>query len=238
MRSLPHDILLWSRPSKRGLATSQGSLHLDIDNRKKKKGSHIFEDLRGADSKKWFRERGIILFLVRSMLTRPLKLKEKRMFILPRAYFICHDLRQELLKNCPSCPFASFCEQHPSSSLHDKDCFSLNYCYKLDIKFNTEDKSIEAEMRRTVITAREAAPIIINLKPPESMKEYLFDYIRPKENLSEDARVSASDYCSASLSLFGALRKLNYNPGSKLVVHLTSYSPTDRDNWEIILHFY
>lgn len=84
--------------------------------------SHIFEKLRGADPSTWKMQRMSIRNLVELKLRRRLLLIEDFMFRFPRSCFVCYESRQDLLSNCPGCPSASFCKDHPSSLIHDKDC--------------------------------------------------------------------------------------------------------------------
>lgn len=192
---------------------------------------HLFENLRGANSLKWKQERDKACEEIKSRLGRPLISGEKEIFQYPRACYICHDTRQEMLKNCPNCTWTSFCTNHPRSSLHDKDCALIRYCHKLEIHVLEYKHKINAAIDS--ILGRIRVPK--SLKPPSSMKEFLDENIDSELGIPVEAMAYVTDFCSNPLTIFNALLKLSQIASSEMVIHVSSELDTST-SWELLLH--
>lgn len=202
---------------------------------KERRVSHLFENLRGADEEQWKNGRTLVLQEAISRLQRPIRLEEKHMFLFPRACFVCRDSRQEFLKNCPGCPNASFCKDHPSSSIHDKDCAFLTECQEAEAKMlsysiKTLSTFIDSMAKGTPHQESSTLPI--------SMEEYL-DHIKTPVKIPETMKTYLSLHFFKPLTIFGALQKINYLPGSEMSIHVNDESVAFELSgyWEVLLHF-
>ena len=199
---------------------------------RQKKVSHIYETLCGVDLETWIKERKRICWIVKSKLRRPLLLQEEQMLLMPRSCFVCHNTRQDLLTTCSVCFCANFCAEHPSSSEHEKNCLSLKLFREFDGKMQNPAKL------RTIFSLidkiAETTKFENSSDIPQSMKEYLDQQIKGEDHILEQACVS--NILSMSLTLFNALKKLNLQSASKILLHIRC-DVTDSVIWELLLHF-
>ncbi|XP_033225117.1 uncharacterized protein LOC117178028 [Belonocnema kinseyi] len=198
--------------------------------------SHVYENLRGIDSSKWRQAKINLMSLIAKKLSRPITVEDSDIVAFPRVCFACYDAIQENLRNCPACPFASFCEEHRSSSLHDEDCIKIREFQVQEVSRmkNLDVKLEHATFKRIV----EGTPFCENLQPPSSITEYFEDYIKLPLKLYKELKIHISYYLSAPLSIFSAIQKMNLEIGSALVLHLidSPLSLNDSKPWEILLH--
>ncbi|XP_033230517.1 uncharacterized protein LOC117181699 [Belonocnema kinseyi] len=199
---------------------------------REKKVAHIYESLSGVDLDTWIKERKKMCWAVKSKLRRDLLLQEEQMLLMPRSCFVCHDTRQDFLTTCTSCFCANFCAKHPSSSEHEKDCHSLKLFREFDGKMQDPAKL------RTIFTLIEnisdTARFEDSSEVPHSMKEFLDQQIKGEDYRLEQA--CASNILSMSLTLFNAMKKLNLQSASEILLHIRC-DVTDSDIWELLLHF-
>ncbi|XP_033217086.1 uncharacterized protein LOC117172900 isoform X2 [Belonocnema kinseyi] len=201
---------------------------------KRKKVTHLFENLRGIDQSGWKVEREIARMEVQTKLSRPILRNELQMILYPRACFVCHEAKQQNLVNCPSCPSASFCSQHKNANSHN--CFHLKFCHDLDIGLDETNlaKAVgaaHAVVDRTFFTSD-------NQSLPKSLKQLITHYPKPPVEAPENIKIYSSELLTDPLTLFNALQKLQLSTLAKLVVHLSGFE-TVYDNpifWEILLH--
>lgn len=181
---------------------------------KDNKVSHIFQDLKGVDSRTWNQKRQQVLRHVNTLICRPLHKSERQFIIFPRVCYVCYDTRHSVLKNCPNCTWASFCNKHPSSFHHDKLCSSIQSCHKLDVKINDDTyDAVVAAVTATVNGTR----VPDSLKLPTSTKDFLEKFINTKDEIPEDVMLLASEYWSRPLTIFNGIQKLNISVSSKMV---------------------
>ncbi|XP_033215249.1 uncharacterized protein LOC117171754 [Belonocnema kinseyi] len=203
----------------------------------KKKINYIFENDSGLDAVKWRRVKSEIVREISMIIERPLSQFERQMFLYPRTCFVCHDTRQDRLKNCPRCPNASFCDKHPDSSIHNEDCPLIQDTHQLDLDMEKIILSLNLELlNRSII---QNTPII---KPklkmmPRSIEEY-FEYVKDGMKLSDVMKIYVAEFVGLPLTTCDVLQKLKLFSPSKLVVHLYGASELLNEvyRWEIILH--
>ena len=202
---------------------------------KKQKGiSHPYENLQGVDNTRWKHERESLLLLVSFKIKRPLTIDEIQMLQFPRACFVCHDARQNLLKNCPNCPLISFCKDHPSSSLHEKDCRKIKAAYDLETRPYSSEEMVSIIVKSMAISTRFYHEF---LKPPTSMEEYLNQTISIP---GHSERAITSEHVGFPLTIFNAFQKLKYFPPSEVVLHVGGSGKifAFSNSWEILLHLF
>ena len=203
---------------------------------KEKDNSHIFEDYRGLDAKNWYKIKNDWFHEIQMRLQRPLVKHEVQMIFFPRACFVCHDARQDLLKNCPGCPNASFCKEHPSHPLHDKDCSQMKKCHQLDTAYNV--RILNSSLESVGIKFVEKTPIIKSKHqtPPSSMEEFL-EYAKVPMKC-EIIKFFLEEYLHVPLTTFDAIQKLKIPSVSKLVIHVlnTFEDFNGTKAWEILFH--
>ncbi|XP_033218492.1 uncharacterized protein LOC117173953 [Belonocnema kinseyi] len=197
--------------------------------------SHLYENLCIIDPKKWKAKREETRQTVESRMSRPTILEEVEMFRYPRACFVCHEAKQENLRNCPGCSLASFCRDHPSSYLHDKNCATI----KKSHEFETE-----IDPRSGLIT-KVVSKIVANTptKIPRSIREFIDSSFKWNESLPACMQFYLAEYLTIPLSIFNAFEKLK-NPSkteespSKMVVHLRGINRryVFTNSWEALLH--
>ncbi|XP_033215256.1 uncharacterized protein LOC117171759 [Belonocnema kinseyi] len=204
------------------------------DMTKERKVSHLYEKFRGADLTTWKAERNLARYEAELRTQRPLTTNENFMFKFPRACFVCYESRQDLLTNCPGCPSASFCREHPSSPVHDKDCAIIRGCHQHSLNPN-----------KTAITSMLAISSIVkgtrvtdSSKLPTSLREYFCEFARSQVKITEDALLFLSDMFTTPLTIFSALKKVNHPQVPVLNLHVGNIEmPTQlAEPWEALLH--
>lgn len=197
--------------------------------------SHIFEGLRHSDSETWQNFVFRTLQYIESKLNREILQEEMHMFLYPRVCFVCYDTREEYLKNCPRCPFASFCKDHPSSSIHDENCALQYECYKVELKMMQDSAEFVINSIKFITEGTQ----FLNSKAPDSMQEYLDNYVKPEFQVQEDIKIRTADYFTQPLTIFETLKKINHSLDSRAVIHMSAMaSPMEIEyTWETLLHF-
>ncbi|XP_051154851.1 uncharacterized protein LOC127277613 [Leptopilina boulardi] len=180
---------------------------------KQKKLTHLYENLRDSNSLTWLNSREEMWKKISSMLGRDLKSFEKHMFQFPRSCFVCYDTRQNNLINCPNCPLASFCKQHPRSIIHDELCGEMNFCHTIDNQLEYYQETLT-----NLIGILFSPPSL--KKMPTSTSEYFDRILKPYPELNNEAKIYASTFIYLPLTIFGALEKLNKTSSTTLVIYV------------------
>ncbi|XP_033218424.1 uncharacterized protein LOC117173888 [Belonocnema kinseyi] len=165
---------------------------------------------------------------------RALPQEEGAMFLSPRTCLVCHEAKQENLKKCSGCPYATFCSAHPSSCSHDQVCSMINDKYEFQTRLSKLKLSTAAAIQAIV----NSTTVHKSLKLPTSVADYLYRYAQTPVTIPEDVKIHTSIYFTKSLTLFNALQKLNYNPRLKMVVYIVAqFTPFHVSvYWEVLLH--
>lgn len=195
--------------------------------------SHVYESLRGADSKTWIQQRHEMCLTVQLKLCRSLFRHELKMLLKPRSCFVCHDTRHQLLTTCPSCLSADFCKEHPSSPEHDKNCHSLKFSRDLERKLGSvETKTSVVAIEKAILENTQFENLC---DTPVSMREYLDEKVENADH--EEIKIYISNTLSMVLSIFNALKKLNLKTASEMLLHVNSGMFRYFSEWEFLLHF-
>lgn len=141
-----------------------------------------------------------------------------------------------MLTNCPGCPNASFCEEHPSHSRHDKDCSQIKKCHELDTIYQGRISASSLEtvgksfIEKTPITKSKSQ------KLPTSMEEFL-EYAKAPTKC-DMIRFYVAEFLSHPLISFDVLQKLKHPPVSKLVIHVLNSKKQLEDTkaWKVLFH--
>lgn len=193
--------------------------------------SHLYEKSHGANSTKWKQDRSAAFQKVDRRMTRELTADEGAMLRFPRNCFVCHDTRQDILTNCPRCPFASFCKEHPNSTTHDRDCASITLCQQLiKTQYVLPNALISSVYGELIKQGMKGC-----LEPPSSMKDFLHTYLKKE---AEELKLGISDYLTFPLTLFNALKKLKLSLKSEVEIHvrLEALQLDRMEAWEILMH--
>ncbi|XP_033218434.1 uncharacterized protein LOC117173896 [Belonocnema kinseyi] len=199
--------------------------------------SHLYQNIQGLDLETWNLQRDLLLQELEERLGREVTFHELDVLMFPRICFICHEARQEELKNCPGCPAASFCNEHPSSPLHDADCHKIKKIHEMNM---------EADPAKRLMLMEVLVPVITHLQMnkssdlPDSMQEFLDRHAKPGMNFSENEMIIMSDFCDEPLTVFNALKKMNYSH-SDIIIHIEGMSSTSQTidtskYWEVLFH--
>ena len=200
--------------------------------------SHIFEKSRNVTPDQWKADRFQIWQEIETSLNRGLLLEEQQIILYPRSCYVCHDTRNEILQNCPGCPFATFCKIHPSSHSHDEECKTVKELVDLEhmAKWLCNKKN-EPEMLEPIIDNFQR-PQYNPLKQPTTMKEFLNLFINPELQVPEKQKIYSSRFLNHPLTFFNGLQKLNYTSKSEMIVHIGGQNSSCELSkpWETILH--
>ena len=197
--------------------------------------SHLYENLCNIDPKRWKAEREQTRQAVESRLMRSSIVEEVEMFRYPRVCFVCHSAKQDTLRNCPGCPLASFCQNHPSSSLHDKDCPIIKKAHSFESEIDPRSGLITKVVSKIVTNTPRTIPT--------SMQEFIDNSLRRGETLPACMQFYLAEHLSIPLSIFNAFQKLkdtNKTEESipKMVFHIRGISRryAFTNSWESLLH--
>lgn len=201
---------------------------------KDKNLSHIYENLNLSV---WFMERDKIIHEVKIKLKRSLTAEEKFLLTSPRICFVCREAKQEKLKNCPHCPVANFCNLHPNSYIHDRDCLVMQNRFDLV----TRKMNFDSEILQSLIKLTGEGTKILECdnNPPKSMREFLDNYTKVNIKFSEIHKIFLSETFSISLTLYSILQMLYDNLPKEIIIHLNVGSSSAifiANFWESLLH--
>lgn len=203
--------------------------------------SHIYEKLRDSDIHTWRKEK--------SRITRKIELRCNEAFddphtamllFFPRSCFVCHESRQNLLKNCPDCPVATFCKDHPTSSIHDKDCAGFKRTFRAGHQLSNRIRKngpLQLEILATSVV--QAIAMFPTSEKITNMEEFLEKVLKSK-NLSlngDDLKFLLSYTFGTILTTFSALQILQLTSHSKLTIIMQNRFKCEyTELWEALLH--
>ncbi|XP_024870317.1 uncharacterized protein LOC112457768 [Temnothorax curvispinosus] len=195
---------------------------------------------RGKDSEDCDERKLIFMMLVSRKLGRHLKKDETEMFKFPKECLICHEKNDELLEVCQMCA-ASFCKNHKDDTEHGDICAALELSLSIGLfSIVEENKPSDVDFQHISCTSTF-----------QNMKDFVktFGNIPTFENIqtmsSTDSEIlynilaaNQSEYLTRPLTLFNAVRLLNYVPKSNdLVVHVigaTCVEETTLTGWKVL----
>lgn len=201
---------------------------------KESKISHIFQGSRGVDNQKWILNREYAIIKVSKRLGRNLEDNEKAMFRMPRSCLVCHDTKNVDLTNCTRCPYASFCKDHRDDIQHEKYCSFIKNCYLIEIYNSISGPERYNQSIIAILRTQYKA----TLKEPLDMHDFLNRFIDNSIVIDEKLKMIASDYFSVPLTLYNALKNLNYCHTYSLTLHVggSAFPFEHIQVWETILH--
>ncbi|XP_071556536.1 uncharacterized protein [Temnothorax nylanderi] len=152
------------------------------------------------------------MLLISNKLGRQLTLEESQIFDFPRECLVCHERNAQSLKDCQKC-VASFCQNHVNGIEHKNICAPLELHFRSDLLFirgETDFPDICCYLRHVTDKGK-----FQNMK----------DFINAYWNIPSDSEMlrniligQHSMYLTRPLTLFHAMRLLNYVPKSKAIV--------------------
>ncbi|XP_071556540.1 uncharacterized protein [Temnothorax nylanderi] len=171
------------------------------------------------------------MFLIKNKLGRQLNIEESQMFNFTRECLVCYERNAQSLEDCQKC-VASFCENHVNGTEHK------NICAPLELRFCSDLLAIRGgppDMRCYLQHVTDKGKF-------QNMK----DFIKAFGNIPTDSEMSRniligqhSLHLTYPLTLFHAMRLLNYVPKSKaIVIHVVgAYYSTEECSlmgWEVL----
>ncbi|XP_071556538.1 uncharacterized protein [Temnothorax nylanderi] len=158
------------------------------------------------------RKKNYFMLLLSNKLGRRLNADEIQMFNFPRECLVCHERNAQSLKDCQKC-VASFCENHVNGTEHK------NICAPLELRFRSDLLAIRGEISPPDM--RCYLRHVTDKGKFQNMKDFINAYC----NIPTDSEMSRniligqhSIHLTLPLTLFHAMRLLNYVPKSKAIV--------------------
>ncbi|XP_071556482.1 uncharacterized protein [Temnothorax nylanderi] len=191
-----------------------------------------FNDLY-KDSEDHDKRKLIFMRLVSRKLGRHLKPGEIELFKFPKECLICYEKNDKLLEDCQKCA-ASFCKNHKDDTEHGDICAPLELGLRSDLltiaKFNSPLELL-SDLKRVSDTST-----FQNMK----------DFVNALGNIKTDSELpydflaaEYSQYLTRPLTLFYAMRLLNYVPKRKdLVIHVVGANYAEEATllpWQVLL---
>ncbi|XP_024886658.1 uncharacterized protein LOC112464098 [Temnothorax curvispinosus] len=178
------------------------------------------------------RKKSYFMLLISNKLGRPLKFEEGQMFCFPRECLICHERNAQSLKDCRKC-VASFCKNHVNGTEHK------NICAPLELRFRSDLSAIRGE------TGPPDMRCYLRHVTDKGKFQNMKDFINAYWNISSDSEISRniligqhSLHLTRPLTLFHAMRLLNYVPKSKaIVIHVVGACYSEEFclmGWEVL----
>ncbi|XP_043478098.1 uncharacterized protein LOC122508679 [Leptopilina heterotoma] len=201
-----------------------------------KKVSHIHEELKILGGFDWSAKKEKISIEVTKKLGRPMSLLENAMWTHSRVCFVCRQTRQEDLTNCPDCPVASFCKEHPQNELHTMNCKVMNQYLK--VLKTAEELNIDLKFLSPIFPCiteeeeNEAIDILTNTYTVTDMKKC---YLK-----SRLLKMDLIIFMDAASKINSALQKVHDTIPEELTIHIDALSYkhaiTKKNYWEFLLH--
>ncbi|XP_071556525.1 putative protein MSS51 homolog, mitochondrial [Temnothorax nylanderi] len=190
-------------------------------------------DYRGETTDEWADKKLTFAQLVSARLGRHLNADETNMFLFPKECLICHEWNKSL-ESCQKCA-ASFCQNHKDGIEHKDICALLELGRRSDF-------SAVAELNSPL-------ELLFDLKRVSDASTFnnMKDFVNALGNIKTDSEMpydilaaKYSLYLTRPLTLFHAMRLLNYVPKSNkvLVVHVVGASYAEEATflpWRLLL---
>ncbi|XP_011865060.1 PREDICTED: uncharacterized protein LOC105560501 isoform X2 [Vollenhovia emeryi] len=179
----------------------------------------------------WLTMKTDFMRLVSETLGRPLHTYERHMFTFLKECGICYERDERKLMECRTC-VSSYCKFHIDSNHHEYICKDLGLCYRVYLHRINEN--------RFAITDNFA--LVSNTNTFE-MKDFIKTniYIQTRTVMPYDILEAVySPYVTCPLTLFHAMRLLDYVPANSkiLVVHVVGPSTLEENTlagWGVLL---
>ncbi|XP_043478070.1 uncharacterized protein LOC122508660 [Leptopilina heterotoma] len=203
----------------------------------KEKGlTHIYDELNYLFGSDWTKKREQICRKLMNKLGRCLTSLEVTMCYSPRVCFVCWQSKQEDLDNCPNCPVASFCKQHPFNEIHTKNCQTMNYYLNI---LNTAD-----ELNVDLSFLSSTFPFISDEKKIGVLDGLTYTIklndIRSNSVQSRLLKINLFNFIDIASKFNNSLQKIYDNFPDDILIHIDAISQDHaiiKENyWEFLLH--
>lgn len=203
---------------------------------------HITELKRNSSREKNIETKMNLILSVEAIMKRKLESYENEMIEYQKFCDFCFENDDNLLKTCPRCPHANFCEKHENNQEHEEFCSLYTMCYVQDYY--------------AIVFQEMPIPRMMEFMPhdgkiedlPNSMKNYLDIYFKSREESKfyfppEDVKIYVSQHFTRPLTLISAMRKIHFLDhfySSKLIIHVLGASKREEKSfveWEILFHW-
>ena len=180
-----------------------------------------------------------LIYLMESCMERKLCPYENEIIEYPKICEVCHKENNKVLKPCPTCPHANFCEEHEDNTDHKNFCSLYVSCYILDYY-----AIILQEL--PILRMMEFTPHNSQIpRMPNSMQEYMDIFFKPRMELkfnfrSQDVKMYVSQHFTRPLTLIYAMKRLYFKPRSELIIHVIGANKREEKSlieWEILFHW-
>ncbi|XP_043472548.1 uncharacterized protein LOC122505144 [Leptopilina heterotoma] len=198
--------------------------------------SHIYDEFTNLPTSYWQTRLIVIYEEIVVKLEREISPLEFVMFIRARVCFVCRQTKQETLTNCPHCPVASFCEEHPQSKIHSMNCKLINRY--LNILNTAEEFNINLEFLSSTFPN-------ITEETSRSIKGYLTSTYEESDMESKCLesrllKMGLINFMDVASKLNNVLQKIYDKFPKKLLIHIDALSSnhviTKKNYWEFLLH--
>lgn len=184
--------------------------------------NNIFQFMKKIDDpNERFKEKAMLLTMLREKMNRDLYDFENQMMFHPRMCEVCFETNPNLLINCHHCPQGTFCTKHSNESQHSEVCFFYRICYTSDhYLFCDESCRIIPSMQNVPFNEEE------HFEMPKNMLKFLQEYITEiplawKDLTKYDFWIYVcSEFFSKPLTMLYVLQQLNVKIQSELTVHV------------------
>ncbi|XP_024868158.1 uncharacterized protein LOC112452271 [Temnothorax curvispinosus] len=187
-------------------------------------------DDRGETIEEWAAKKLTFAKLVSSRLGRRLNADEIQMVCFPRECLVCHERNIKSLESCQKCT-AIFCQNHKDGIDHRNICAPLELGLRTDLFFIEKgNKPPDSYLQHVSCTStfQNIKDFIKTFGNIQTHSEMLYNVLAGKY----------SEYLTRPLTLFHAMRLLNYVPKSKaIVVHVIGANCVEEDTlmgWEVL----
>lgn len=198
--------------------------------------SHLYEKFRGTDLHTWRKERMNIAEEAESRCSKTFQINDTFLFQFSRSCYVCYESRQKLLKNCSGCPAATFCNEHPSSPIHDKDCEKIRESFEIARQLSDRIEKNGLKESQSILTS--VLHGITRLEPPISMEDFLLKFANSERlSIDNDLKFLITQNFTTIFTVFNALQKLEMSNVSKLTIHMENQDDCEATElWEALLH--
>ncbi|XP_043478084.1 uncharacterized protein LOC122508668 [Leptopilina heterotoma] len=201
-----------------------------------KKVSHIHEELKSLGGSAWRTKREKISIEVTNKLGRPMSLLENAMWTHSRVCFVCRKTRQKDLTNCPDCPMASFCKEHPQNELHTMNCKVMNQYLK--VLKTAEELNIDLKFLSPIFPC--ITEEIVNQVIDRLTLTYCVSDMKEVCLKSRLLKMDLVNFMDAASKIYSVLQKVHDTIPEELLIHIDALSYehaiTEKNYWEFLLH--
>ncbi|XP_043270294.1 uncharacterized protein [Venturia canescens] len=182
-----------------------------------------------VNSMDWKKVRIYMTQMIEFDLGRPLSYFELELVVFPRACKICYESDPRKLSDCPDCPDASFCINHPRDSSHHAECETSK------LHFETKIMSVDFTTLPHLMKSH------YGTSPPKNMEEAveLFVLNEPGNKSIKAIFAMTSSILTRPYTFLYSLEQLSYPKLPKTTIHVIARNAKDLDFldfWHIFFH--